>query len=51
MAKGDKKHPLRKLDEAWLHALDVSWKGKSKETLICEIYNDIMLLLEPFTQN
>ncbi len=51
MAKGDKKHPLRKLDEAWLHALDVSWKGKSKEALICEIYNDIMLLLEPFTQN
>jgi len=51
MAKEDKKHPLRKLDEAWLHALDVSWKGKSEEALICELYNDIVLLLEPFTDN
>ena len=48
-AKGDKNHPLRKLDEAWLQALDVTWKGRSKERLVSELYEDILLRLEPFT--
>ncbi len=47
-AKGDKNHPLRKLDEAWLQALDVSWKGKSEEELISKLYEEIVLRLEPF---
>ncbi|MFX1466855.1 MAG: class I SAM-dependent DNA methyltransferase [Promethearchaeota archaeon] len=48
MVKDDKNHPLRKLDEAWLHALDVSWKDKSEVELISKLYEEIVLRLEPF---
>jgi len=47
-AKDNKNHPLRKLDEAWLRALDVSWEGKSEEGLISELYEEIVQRLEQF---
>lgn len=47
-AKEDKNHPLRKLDEAWLRVLDVSWEGKSEKGLVSELYEEIVLRLEPF---
>jgi methylase of polypeptide subunit release factors len=48
-AKGDKNHPLRKLDEAWLRALGVIWNGTSEEAHISELYEEIVQRLEQFT--
>jgi methylase of polypeptide subunit release factors len=49
--KENKNHPLRKLDEAWLRALDITLSGSSEEELISELYGEIVKKLEQFRQN
>ncbi len=47
-AKSDKNNPLRKLDEAWIQTLGVSWENNSEVELIDELYKDIICRLESF---
>ena len=47
-AKCDKNNPLRKLDEAWIRTLGVSWENNSEEELLDELYKDVICRLEPF---
>ena len=47
-AKCDKNNPLRKLDEAWIRTLGVSWGNNSEEELLDKLYKDVICRLEPF---